>query len=370
MKRVRILVTLLFLPILAVSALSADGRSRPEYYGRSLPYLIYSPLHVYWPGSLTAGKEEIVPLNLRITELGQVDSVALIEALPARLHKPVLDIIDSLRFEPGIIDGNVATCNLRINLALHGGDSPPSFIFPVDSTGKIGQPGAYFESIALNGVSLPRLVDFPRFACYFNPGDSTGVVPTAVVAIDLDSTGAVAERSMLMSNRQLPDDQLLSATLWSRFEPAVVDGIPRPSRVYLTVSCFRLLNYPNYPMAPSRDTVRSFFREYQIQLFQDTLGWLLPAIPRFDVSKDVVVHARGSGLRGSFSIRLHIDTSGDARAVGMNPHSAQHREFVARLMKELKFYPAIDFHGRVIPFTGLTHVDLSAAPKVRIEYFW
>ena len=364
-------VLALVISLLVASAASAgEIGSRPEYFDRSLPYPVYVPHRFGWPVNWTYSDEMIFRVQLRVDENGKVDSLVLPEAFSDQARPYVERLSDSLRFEPGLIGGKAAPMWIYAGLHVFGRSWLPKLTMPVDSLGTVTDVSLYFQSFSLNGVNLPELVDFPRFGCYFEPDDSIFSIPTSIIAVDLDRAGHVVERTMLRSSSVLPDNQILSAILWAKFKPLEVDGAARPSRIYITASCFPLSSQPSDPFPETRDSLRSFFREYQVKLRYDTLGLLLPAIPRKTHPTRMVIRARGAGSHDVFSLGIRVDTLGKAYAsIGSDPDSYR-RNVVKAILKDLKFHPAIDWHGQAVPFSGLIRVDPSAEPTIRIEYFW
>ena len=364
------------LPFLLVLALSIcigiKTAARPSYFELAPAYPSASgePELVMGSNLPYFRFERLVTVVLDIDNEGRVTSVAAEESSDSAFAGYARAWIKSMRFEPATFKAKEVSSHLPVFLQFRPRVRLPDIHFPVDSTGAIVDADLYFETFALNDIRVPQLEEFPRYFCDLKVTDSSVVFKYVLAKVGLDESGRVIDVEKVSSNYPAFSRQVMSAILWARFSPAVVQGSPAPAECFVLVSFFPRINYPTRVWRRSDLDSLGPLAKFRIRLLPDTVGLMSKPLPARMSGDEFTLAGKHTAFRDTVSAALSVDTTGRATLRRLTKTAEKIQQVVYELGARLRFFPALDYQGRPHRFSGLVSFIFQGSPKIRIVYHW
>ena len=355
--------------LVAAAALSV-GAERPQTYGFSLPYPVQLPEMVPAGNVPFLNGERLVTAIVDIDRSGKVTAVEAEAAEDARFVAHFSEYLTAVRFEPAVREGEKVESQLPIILQYRLKARMPDVFFPVDTALTVANRELYFHAFGLNGYRFAQIDNFPSFFSDLDWRDSSLTYPYMILGLDLDSAGNVTAADKIIASDPSFVDQVLSASLWAKFEPAYVEGRPVASRSFLIVSLFPHTGYPTREWRRADSSLQTYLEDQQLQLIADTVGLLSVPILRLYPGDETKFGGRFAGLQGTVVAAINVDTTGSLSVLRLGPARDYLRNRLVKHLRGLKFFPAVDYRGKPRSMHGLVELTLTGSGIVRIEYFW
>ena len=314
--------------------------------------------------------ERLVALILDIDREGRVTSVAAEGSSDSAFARYARAWIKSMRFEPATFEAKEVPSHLPVTLQFRPRVRLPDIHFPIDSTGVIDDADLYFKTFALNDIRVPQLEEFPRYFCDLKVRDTSVVFKYVLARVSLDELGGVSNVEKVSSNYPAFTRQVMSAILWARFSPAVVQGSPVPAECFVLVSFFPQINYPTRVWQRSDLDSLGPLSRFRIRLLPDTVGLMSKPLPARMSGDEFTLAGKYATFRDTVSAALSVDTTGRATLRRLTKAGEKMQQAVYKLGERLRFFPALDYQGRPHRFSGLVSFIFQGSPKIRIVYHW
>ncbi len=308
--------------------------------------------------------------HVHIDDDGRVDSVTAASEQWRRHLDYLSEYLKGFRFEAAQHQGKDIASVLPVRILLISGRRYPDVIFPVGFDGSISRQDLFIQALELQGYRMPEVLSFPSFHATLTLRDSVTSVPFTVIELHLDSSGRV--RAGQITHEQYPEfgRQLETAVMYAEFTPPRYNDRPIDGTVYLVVSYFPEVSYPTRPYHRDRRDSLALLARQQLQLLPDTIGIARPAMP-VRLQADLMRSGKGGVLpAATVSVWVIVDTLGQARATRTDRAASGRQVYINDFLENLSFYPALDFHGRPVPFEGLMVLSRGGRENVRIAYDW
>jgi len=314
--------------------------------------------------------ERLVTVVLDIDNEGRVTNVAAESPPDSAFAKYAQAWIKSIKFEPATFKGKEIPSHLPVTLQFRPRVRLPDISFPIDSTGVIADADLYFKTFALNDIRVPQLEEFPRCFCDLKVTDSSIVFKYVLVKVGLDESGRVTDVENVSSNYPAFTRQVMSAILWARFSPAVVQGSTVPAECFVLVSFFPQINYPTRVWQRSDLDSLGPLARFRIRLLPDTVGLMSKPLPAKMPGDEFTLASKLAFYRDTVSAALSVDTTGRVSLRRFTKGGEAMQQAVYELGARLRFFPALDYQGSPHRFSGLVSFILQGSPKIRIVYHW
>jgi len=314
--------------------------------------------------------EQLVAVILDIDKEGRVTSVAAESSSDSAFAGYAQAWMKSIKFEPATFKGKEIPSHLPVILQFRPRVRLPDIHFPIDSVGAIIDADLYFKTFALNDIRVPQLEEFPRYFCDLKVTDSSIVFKYVLARVALDESGRVTDVEKVSSNYPAFTRQVMSAILWARFSPAVVQGSPVPAECFVLVSFFPQINYPTRVWQRSDLDSLGPLSRFRIRLLPDTVGLMSKPLPAKMPGDEFTLAGKHAFYRDTVSVALSVDTTGRISLRRFTKGGEAMQQAVYKLGARLRFFPALDYQGHPHRFSGLVSFIFQGSPKIRIVYHW
>ena len=314
--------------------------------------------------------ERLVAVILDIDKEGRVASVAEESSSDSAFAVYAQAWIKSIRFEPATFRGKEVPSHLPVILQFRPRVRLPDIHFPIDSASAVVDADLYFKTFALNDIRVPQLEEFPRYFCDLKVTDSSVVFKYVLVKVGLDESGRVTDVENVSSNYPAFTRQVMSAILWARFSPAVVQGSPVPAECFVLVSFFPQINYPTRVWQRSDLDSLGPLARFRIRLLPDTVGLMSKPLLAKMSGDEFTLAGKHAFYRDTVRAVLSVNTTGRVSLRRFTKAGEVMRQAVNELSARLRFFPALDYQGRPHRFSGLVSFIFQGSPKIRIVYHW
>lgn len=349
---------------------AAFAQQRPVTKGVALAYPQQQSVEV--PVSMTIGlpHEIRIPVDITVSELGKVKFVKL-PFIEDSVYRGSFDsLLAHIEFVPGLRNGEPSEQILPLDLALRPGATRLGILSPVSADSLVVTSAAeYACALDVNKVPVPKI---QKLGPYGFPGivPSTAVaLPSVVARISVSQSGRPRNVEIVNSTIEGQNDQLQSLLNWATF---VIDAKPATATEdYYAAFVFHPgVSYPTKRFsAVAHDTIRSA-RDFLVQILPDTLGLLVPPLPRLFTGDSVSIAEATKKLYGRVAIDLDIDTAGLVTIKRISRKERPVKRLVDLTFGQLTFYPALGFDGRPRSFSGLLYLDFEGSAIIRVHAAW
>jgi hypothetical protein len=352
-------------------------KPRPSTHGLFLPYPTRMPEYRADTSVTHAELIRSIRFIARVDERGRVDSLAPVRKQDSVILRFYRGYFSSLRFEPGVRD--TLKTPMRIPVVMYVGalGSRPVLVLPVEADRGVVNSDLYQEALGLNGIQAPVLKVFPSYSCTMLDSYKSTPYAMALLRVSLDAGGTPTEVTPVLSTCGGYVDQLRSACLWAKYEPAKVDGRAAPFTVYVLVSFLPDEGCPTPPLRADESALWSLKDRLRVRLYADTIGLASPPLPQRAWSGVIPRSDVGDIGPGRMSVLFEVDSLGQGNAQMISPLPSDFRASnkaswaCRRVITTLcRFYPAFDFRGHQQPFSGLMHIQLEGEDSIRIWIDW
>ncbi|MFQ5498624.1 MAG: hypothetical protein ACE5FH_03040 [Candidatus Zixiibacteriota bacterium] len=343
---------------------------RPEYLGLKLAYPteFVNELPVQNPPYFTG--ELVVPIKVEISRTGQVNSIEATDSSYKAFAAYLQHQVSGMSFEPGRFDDSPIGCVLPVLAHFRQRSKQAKLLFPVDHNAVVADRDLYFLALTLNDVRPPSVWQFGSF--FANPAadDTTGRVPFTLLALKIDSNGRASDVSTVLSTYGAYSMQLESAAQWAQYVPASVRHKRVTVDAFLLIRFFSQISYPTLPYDAGIAGDLPLIGRRQVLVLADTVGLLSkPIRPNIDGERLAVSRAIG-GILDSVQVLLSISERGKVSVRRISSGVEKVRSAVRRAADNLKFYPALDYLGNPVPFSGLADFVFSNSTAIRTHFYW
>ncbi len=365
----------IFLLVLSGINLLAAAHSvlgaRPEYYGFSPAFPKSSelpPFESTFPYIIM--NEQSILLNVEIDQNG-----SFVKAVPrppddSVILKYVFASLKKLSFEPALKNGKTTSSTLPVLVTINPRFRRTVTAFPVNADSTITNRSLYFEALEKLGVEFVEIRKFPPYFCDISPADSLEILPYALIKIKLDENGQINSSEIVGSNLPAFAPQLQSAALWADFSPLKLDGNAAPCDGFLLVSFLPQLQYPTNHIEFKSDSVYEWYERWRIQLLPDTVGLMFPPMPKQRDIDKLTQSGKDQHLYAEVTAYLAIDTVGNVRVISIDTKNPPLHKAVAFALKNVRFFPALNFNGKPVSFLGSARFSLQNRSEVIVDYLW
>ncbi|MEW5795672.1 MAG: hypothetical protein AB1772_04855 [Candidatus Zixiibacteriota bacterium] len=342
---------------------------RPSHYGISLPYPVAAKT---WAGDTSAitGAERIIPVLLSIDHKGRVIGVAA--ESPA--DQPVADFyalyLSGFRFEPGRNNDTVSAMTLRVAVQIGDVGPKPIVHFPVGVRPEVDKSEHYWAAFETLGIQPARLRSFPSYNFEIDPLSDWFQYEYKFFRVDLDTLGEVTAVELVRSTSPAFTEQIRAAIDWGEYEPMRVKSRAVPSTNYLVVALLPNAAYPTKAVSFESAESLPIWDRLRIRLLPDTIGELMPPVPKRDWSGAIADSVHRMSLAETVVFALEVDTLGTGVIERIGNSNWKIRSLLNRLSHDRRFFPALDFAGQTRPWTDLARMVYPSADSVRVWFRW
>ncbi len=227
-------------------------------------------------------------------------------------------------------------------------------------------------ALVLNGFTIPGLIRFPSYFCYFADAALLDNYPYAIFEIELDSAGRLIDYNQTFSSYEAYSRLIMNAIMYADFQPAKHKGVAIQSKFYLLVRFFENLNYPTTlwppPINDPRAKMPFDYLRLETDLYLDSI--INPPIPTnapfnvFRIGKPVQVF-------DTAYVNIKIDTLGNVKKYTYAAYVADAlQKIVDDVVTKLKFTAASDLSGQKVNFEGGLSLIFDSSKKIRIIADW
>ncbi len=365
-----ILLLGLVAPTAPSAADSTLGVGRRTYLNLSLPQPISVSPDTFGI-SLPATKiERIVTFDLRIDGLGSLGAITPRVSADSPLVAWCEPFLRSFSFSAGRRDTIPASLNLPVDLWITPQTTRPLILFPVDSFSNVPSLQRYVRALETNGCTVPSIQRFPPIFCVLKLPDTATSYRYTLLRLKLDQNGRVKKSSIVGTNCSDFADLILSAVNWATFKPARIQKKNVSSSCFLLVVMSPTIRYPTKYWTPKAAAKLPALEKYMVRVLADSAELMSEPLPRHAQQGEEDFPELRYGVRDSLSLHVSIDTAGYPRIIRSSPDPLERSRIEKIVSRRLRFYPALDFQGRPVPFQGLIKLVALDLKKVRISYSW
>jgi hypothetical protein len=344
-------------------------RTRPTHFGLSLPVPVSAT--PWQADSLRTGQaEHYVPVILHVNRKGGVTGFDFEAPDDSAAVAAYVSYLKSIKFEPGVRDGARAAMRLRLEVQAGAVGSRPLVFYPVGPNYEILRSQWYWAALAANGIEPARVTSFPSYYYETSTAEVGNRYDYMLFRVDLDSLGRATAVILAGSSNTKFTDQICSAVKWGKFVPMRLNDQPVASSNFLVVALLPDLEYPTDVWSGQTAEGRAIGERLRIHLVPDTIGEMMLPIVKRDWSDSLVDPAIRELFPNLVSACLAIDTSGWGTLKDFSDDSWKLRRQLSQKAFDRQFYPARDFSGKYLPWTGLVFVRYLDASHTKIWFDW
>ncbi len=352
-----------------MAAVPANAERR-EYYGISPAYPKSSQIPPFAMHAPILRSERTFQIVLEIDQKG-IAKKAVSQFLGDSLFAQyVLSSISQMPFEPAVRNDTKVNSLLPIIFTRNPSHRLSLIEFPVDSALQITRRQLYFNALEQNGLVLPRLKKFPPYFCDLRPQDSPAIPPFVLLSLILDETGEVGSCEIAQSNYPAFASQIQSAALWSAFSPLFLNENAAISNCFLLVLLLPQLQYPTRAIESGNDSAAKWYDNWRVQVIPDTVGLMLPPIPKEENIKELFLPGENKYVFGKTVAKVAIDSLGRVKFKWSDTKNPKLNGAVLLALKDVSLFPAINYHGAPVEFEGSIYFTFDNRTSVRVKYHW
>ena len=351
------------------AAATVTAGDRVEVLGFSPAYLDTAEGPTVPVPRLNVMDERMLALTLRVEVDGSVTDVQAEDPQDSTLAAKLRDWLMGWHGEPACRDGQAATSLLPVHVHLYPSDATPELIAPLDTGGVVASTDLLGRSLALNGISLPTVIEFPSYFAVDEPQLGDEIYPIVLLRLTLDSTGRPLRSEEVLTTSASFGRLVQAASRWGRYAPARVEGKTRLASVFLLVSLFPDLSYPSQPWRSTEAATYGALDRMRVRILPDTTGFVCGPLPRWSPSDRYSLG--GEIVRpGVVAAWIRFDTLGTPQLMRTSKTGSAVRDAVRRLIASLRFHPAVAIDGTPRRFSGLMYLEFQSSTIVRIRCAW
>ena len=307
---------------------------------------------------------------LHLDKKGRVEDATLTEPGDSSIYTFLEDYFDELRFEPARLDGEKVASLLPVVCRLDPRQPIPQMSFPIDPDRSVANGAEYNRALRLNEIILPAVIKFPSYSADLVSAAKSDACPFVLLQLDLNEGGQVIARKKLLSNYDSYDDQVLSAVLYAEFTPAMVRGRAVVATAWLLVSFYPFVTYPTAIYESSDTAAKSVWDRRRLSILADTTGLMTAPVPRQYPADTISLGSKFTYHRDNLQVSLRIGRDGRASITKAGKTSPEIHKAAIQAVRNMQFYPAVDFRGEPQFFTGAAAIEFTGSRTVRIHYHW
>lgn len=320
---------------------------------------------------LIGAMEHWCPVWLEIDAKGKVTSIRCSNVTASQWAERLQRWIQRFSFEPGKVDGKQKAMRLPGTLILSLADSTAALVLPVNHRKEVADYDLYIETLESNGRSLPALEYFPWYYSDISRTDTARMLPFVLLDISLDSAGDPMAVSIARTNYPTFAAQLATAANYAKYRLPTADVRSSGGNVSVAVTFFPNSHYPTRPWTMASLDSLDLHDRYALRLLPARIGTLLrKPLPvargnwEYRLPVPAVVDRKG------LVVEYRIDTTGLATPQLDSLRAPELYSFAASLGGRMSFYPALDFTGNLVPYSGYIQITAINRSVVRVQCLW
>jgi hypothetical protein len=313
----------------------------------------------------------IVPVDLRVTADGVVRDFTLVHAIDSSFKSLVDSALRNVVFLAGSNEGGSTEQTIPVRLHLRPRTKNIVLECPVNEQGEVGLAADYADALSLNGISAPKVSQLGSYMYPNHLQESPQYLPSILAKLTVSKSGQPRDVEIVHSTFPSLNEQIRSLLNWAIFDMAPHKEKSAPlADFYAAVVFHPVAQYPTPKViGPESRSLRSP-RSFLFQLLPDTLGLMVPPLPKRLVCDSVSVAIADKKLFGRVLVTLSIDTLGQITIEQMSRRERPVTAAVHAAIAQMSFYPALDFAGHPSEFRGLAYLNFEGSTNVRVHVDW
>lgn len=368
-RRIRASVRTVLLAVILLSSVKGET-PRPTTLGVSLAYPTTGFVSV--PRDFTAqiSYELRIPVLLDINAEGIVTNIRERIADDSVILRKVDSALKCVTFVPGLKDGSPVDQKIEADLFLLPGRPRATLRTPVSDSLVVHDAASYSRSLYANGIAIPSIKRLAPYFCTLARTDSLSVLPSILLKLVLSEDGKPMSIDPLRSGYPSITDQIVSVLNWAEYTTANSSGRPSASEMFASVVLHPAALYPTRPIGDARGDTASILEQILVQVYPDTLGLMLPPLPRRLQYDSLTLAEAVNRYAGRLSLGVAVDTVGKTEITRLSNRSRKIYDLCNLVLSRVPLYPALGFDGKPRPFDGLVYIDFEGSANVRICLDW
>jgi len=318
------------------------------------------------------------PVKLRLhfflTDNGDIDSIACFPENKKNYYERIESSLKNIKFYPALYKREPIPFIIPIDIEFFVANGKPTveLYLPYDDYSCTKRKNMLDSALELNGFTVPGLIKFPSYFCYFRDPTLTAEYPYAIFEIELDGDGNLIDHNEKFSNFEAFSRLLINAIMYARFQPEKYNDQKLDSKLYLIVRFFENLNYPVVLWPPEKDNPHAKipfdYIRLESSLYLDSI--VHPPIPT-NAPFGIFRVPERTPVNDTAYVNLLIDSSGNVEKYEYNDYLPDPLgKIVGDVIPKLKFTPARDLSGRKVRFEGDLYLIFNSSKKIRIVADW
>ena len=371
-KPIKIIAASFAAPVICVLlSMQSVSAQPPLYQGYSLAFPINSQITATDISMPNIRNETHFKVIVSVTENGETESLKFSGSLSPLIEKYLSSILSQIVYQPAVYIGSKRTCKLPLVIMANPRFRRSEVVFPVSSSFEVPDNFLYYEALRLNKFEQPEILSFPKYYCDLKRSDSLELLPYVLEKLSLDSAGNVLRIKNFSASLEAYTIQIQSASLWSEFSPLKIEGQARSADCYLLVSFLPQIHYPAKKISALERGPSHWTERWRVQLLPDTVGLMVPPLPlEFNIGSITLKHQKHRILSGEVLAAILVDSLGKARVISTDKKDAKYHKAIKSAVSGVGFFPAMNFHGEPMKFTGKARFYFTHSAEVRVEYLW
>ncbi len=309
-------------------------------------------------------------LFLDVDNKGKIKSLNSVSDKDSQVWNYFEKYFSDCKFEPALLDEKKVSSIVPVKITINPRIQNPDFYFPIDLSLQIKDPALYYMTYQYNNITMPSVKYFPKYFCNIDWNDSLDIYPLILLQLELDKAGEVINVKEILSTYSNYTMTLMSASLWSEFIPAIVNDSEIASSPFLLVSLFPQLFYPTQKYFIENFDSLSLHNKLRVKLIPDSISILQKPIPRSIEANSISISNIPLWLNDTLSLHITVDTTGRTMVNRAGKTNKDTYRILKDVFSRVEFYPAIDFDGNPLEYSGMVRLIIKGSEKVRIEYLW
>jgi len=360
------LIGLLF-GLVACSTVEAQDASPPgvvRYLGLAVPYpddfpdssQVIEAGQIKFPATVTA--------SLTIDASGNTKKIEYAE--DSAYLDPVKDMLTSIHFSftPGTTLPSPLSIPLNVAYSGKTADGWKVNVYLPVSTELTTDTVLLDEFFAANGIEPPRITAMMPIDYSIDVDLDHLRYWTVTALVSIDADGQLRDISYPIAGQDEMSHSVQMALMRARYSPARLRGTPFATDFLVTFRIFDNLKYPVSPLDLSDTADVPLSSRYFMTYYYCENDISLYPIPRRPDRGYLQSSRLGAANTGFSEVTVDIDQGGNVTGARVARTTERLRQVGADVARLLRWYPAIDTHGKPTKFTGRIRLEFVGAPRI------
>jgi hypothetical protein len=311
-----------------------------------------------------------VPLNLQIDTNGVVTGVRSVIEKDSLLRGALDSAFRTLSFVPGALRGVPTRQEITVDCVMWPGARGARLISPVTDSLLVPDAARYAQALSDNGLAIPTVARLAPYFCTLTAQDSVTNLPSILMKVSISKGGNPHAIEIVRSGLPSMSDQMIALVNWGKFRVSPSDAKAPATDFFLAFVFHPAARYPTRRIGDTGNDSASLVESFLSQIFPDTVGLMLPPLPRRLQYDSVAVTEAINRPFGRVSVWLGVDNTGKTQIERSSRLESPVFNLVTRVVEEMLLYPALGFDGQPRNFSGLVYIDFDGSATVRVRLDW